>query len=289
MPVPEWLTSASIGGLLNSAFTTSLVGALAGAFAGAHAAQRVAERAKEGERLLTQIRSTNAAITAAFTTCNQYMALKRQHVRPQYQAFLAARADFDAFQAKRSAKAIPADQCHEFVAMLHTVQMPEVPIGVLKNLVFDRLSVGSRVLALTIATVGVAATLGDLLNRHALLVERFKQIPPGSNAATAALYFGREVSKGSVNTEYPDTMEAISAQTDDGIFFSHRLCKDLAEYGEEVLGTYRKHAKGCSERVITVDFRPALAMGLLPDEANYADWLRGFQEQRPSNLSIAAT
>ena len=63
--LPDFLTWENATTFFNSAFVISLIGALAGAYAGATAAQRIAERTKERDQLLTQIRSTNAAIMVA--------------------------------------------------------------------------------------------------------------------------------------------------------------------------------------------------------------------------------
>jgi hypothetical protein len=279
MPLPAWISWDTVGTVLNSAFTTSLVGALTGAFAGARAAQRIAERSKEAEQLLAQIRAINAAISASFVVCNLLLALKRQHVKPLYDTFVAKKAELQEFHRRRRAGEIPSDQPFEFTADLRTLQMPLVPIAVLERLVFEKLSVVGRPLALTTSLAGVAASLAELMQRRSSMIEQFKQVPSEKQALVAALYFGHAFAEGRVSTEYADTLEALSTQTDNGIFFSQLLCKDLAESGASALEAYKRIAKKSTEHISSIDFKFAREQGLMPDEALYQDWLRGFQAQ----------
>jgi len=286
--LPPWLSWDNVGTLLNSAFTTSLVGALAGAFAGARAAQHVAERAKENEQILTQIRTTNAAITASFSICNILLSLKKQHTKPLYETFVAKKAELKAFHQMRRAGQIPQDQPFKCTADFSAPQMPLLPIDVLQRLVFEKLSVLGRPLALTISLAGVSASLADLMQKRATLVEQFKHLPPNAEDVLAALYFGHPFAEGRVSTEYADTLEALFNQTDDGIFFSQLLCKDLMESSEKALAAYKKRAKKTAEHIISVDFNLALETGLMPDESKYQDWLRGVQSSSSPGEAAAS-
>lgn len=285
MTLPAWASWEGVGNLLNSAFTTSLVGALSGAFAGAWAAQNVAERSKQKDQLLSQIRATNAAISASFVFCNLLIALKRQHVKPLYDTFVAKRAELAEFHKKRRAGEIPADHPFVFTADLRTLQMPLLPVQLIERLVFDKLSVIGRPLALTTSLAGVAATLADLMQRRSALIEGFKQIPPANQGLVAALYFGRSFAEDRVSTEYADTLEGLFNQTDDGIFFSQLLCRDLMKSGENALKEYKRLSKKSVERISTIDFRKASQLGLMPDDSKYQDWLQGFQRPEGSEAS----
>lgn len=282
MTLPAWISWEGVGSLLNSAFTTSLIGALAGAFAGARAAQNVAERTKQKDQLLSQIRATNAAISASFVFCNLLISLKRQHVKPLYETFVAKKAEHAEFHAKRKAGQIPEDQPFVFTADLRTLQMPLLPVQLIERLVFDKLSVIGRPLALTTSLAGVASTLAELMQRRSTLIEGFKRIPPDKQGLVAALYFGRSFAQDRVSTEYADTVEALINQTDDGIFFSQLLCRDLIESGENALKEYKRLSKKSTEHISNIDFRQASELGLMPDESKYQDWLRGFQRPHGS-------
>lgn len=287
MTLHECVSWEGIGSLLNSAFTTSLVGALAGAFAGATAAQSIAKRSKQKDQLLSQIRATNAAISASFVFCNLLISFKRQHVKPLYETFVAKRTELEEFHEKRRIGQIPLDQPFVFTADLRILQMPLLPVQLLERLVFDKLSVIGRPLALTTSLAGVAATLDALTQRRTALIEGFKRIPPDKQGLVAALYFGRSFAQDRVSTEYADTLEALFNQTDDGIFFSQLLCRDLIESGENALRDYKCLSKKSTEHVSTIDFRQASELGLMPNEAKYHDWLRSFQRATDDNVSGA--
>jgi hypothetical protein len=233
--ITDWLTWASLRDSLNSAFTTSLVGALAGAYAGARAAQVITERAKEREALVAQVRATNAAIMVSFTVCNAYLSLKRQYIKELYETFNAARGELDEFTRRRRLGEIAKDTPFEFRADLRTIQIPAVPLDVLRTLVFDRLSVLDRPLALVSAITGAAASLNDTVQKRQALIEKFRNLPPDERRLLPALYFGLPYAEGHVSTEYADTVEAAHNLTNDVIFFSNLLCQDLYEYGESQL------------------------------------------------------
>jgi hypothetical protein len=268
----------NMSALLNSAFTTSLVGALAGAFAGARGAQHVAERARESELLLSQIRTTNAALTTAFTISNVLLAYKKQHIKPLFEMFSAKKAELAEFQKNKSAGAIPRDQTFEFVADLRTLQMPLVPLDLLERLMFEKLSIVGRPLSLTAAIAGAVGALQDVTQRRAALIELFKNLPEANRSTTfPAMYFGLPYAQGRVSTEYADILSGLHSYADDAIFFSELLCKDLMEFGEAALAKYKARVKKTKERVSVISFDEARAAGLMPDPAAYEDWLRGFQ------------
>ena len=81
-----------------------------------------------------------------------------------------------------------------------------------------------------------------------------------------------------MSTEYKDTVESLYTLTDDMIFFSELLVKDLIEHGNEILNRYKKIAKVKKEKIITIDFEKAHEGGLMPPEDNYREWLNGFKK-----------
>lgn len=261
---------------LSSAFAISLVGALAGAYAGAMAAQRIAERAKEREQLLTQIRSTNAAIMVAFVICNAGIRLKKQHAKAMYEAFTAKKRELIEYHRKRKTGEIQGEPPFEFQADLQSLQIPLVPIDILRGQVYEKLSVSGRPLALVVTLAGALSSLSDIIKIRNELIERFKQLTPDGRKALPALYFGLPFGEGHVSTEYADTIEALHNLTDDVIFFSELLCKDLEDHGNKTLAAYKSRFKDTLESVHSIDFARARAEGLMPSEANYVDWMDGF-------------
>lgn len=276
--ISSWVTCADLGALLNSSFSTSLVGALAGAYAGAKAAQIVAERSRVTEQLLAQIRTTNAAITATFTVCNVLLAFKRQQIKPLHDLFSAQKKDLEEFKRARQAGEIAQEKAFDLKADLRSINVPLLPINLLERMVYEKLSVASRPLALTTALAGVEANLKELIAKREALIEGFRNLPPSKSGMFPALYFGLPYAVGQVSTEYSDVLAGLYSQTDDGIFFGELLCKDLAATGEEALVAYKRHVKDAKVRVNTVSFDDAREQGLMPDSEQYKDWLKGFQK-----------
>lgn len=262
----------NISAFLNSNFTA----ALAGAFAGAMAAQRIGDRAKQRDMLLQEIRSTNAAIIVSFTVCNAGIALKKQFVKDIYETYMARKADIEEFNRRRAAGQLPANQPFEFQADFRTLQMPQVPIDILRSQVYESISVTGRPLALVGALSGAVDSLADIIRKRNTLIQQFRALGAADEAQLAAFYFGLPYGPGHVSTEFSDTVEALYALTDDVIFFSELLGKDLMEHGNGILSQYRKVAKVKKEKISTVDYEEPRKEGLMPDAANYTDWLKAF-------------
>ena len=80
-------------------------------------------------------------------------------------------------------------------------------------------------------------------------------------------------------------MEAIFTQTDDGIFFSTKLCDDLIEHGDQLAASFKKRFGKGSPRITKPDFSKARDDDLMPSDGNYADWVNMFVKRtdRPSH------
>lgn len=259
----------------NSAFLTSLVGALAGAFAGATAAQKIAERSKLRDELLREMRNTNASIALAFALCNSLLALKKQHIRGLKEGHDAQSAELIEFKRKRLAGEVSLTQPIEFVFNLFSIQLQPLETETLKTIVFERLTIVGRPLNLVVTLAQTLEGLAESVQRRNDLIAGYKaRGTPGTELVND--YFGLPLSDGQINLDYPETLKAIYDQTDDGIFFSSLLCKDLQEHGEEIAARFKKTFNDSPPNISECDFTTVLTGNLMPDEANYADWERGF-------------
>ena len=95
-----------------------------------------------------------------------------------------------------------------------------------------------------------------------------------------ALYFGRPYGEGHVSTEYLDTMTGLQNLTDDVIFFSHLLCKDLTTHGNKVLGKFKSQFKVVLEQIHAIELLPEKTENLIPSDEQYSEWLSGFRERK---------
>jgi hypothetical protein len=271
--VLEMFRWQNIAAFLNSNFTA----ALAGAFAGALAAQKISERAKLRNQLLQEIRSTNAAIAVSFTICNAALSLKKQFVKDIYETYTAKKSELEEFHRQRAGGQQAPNLPFEFRADFRTLQMPLVPTDILQKQVYEGISTTGRPLGLIAAISGSVDSLKDTIQKRNILIERSRELDPAAEGQLAAFYFGLPYGPGHVNTEYPDSIESLNISTDDVIFFSELLMKDLMEHGNRILKQYNKITKVNKEKISSVDLTEPREQGLMPDEADYADWVKGFQ------------
>jgi hypothetical protein len=113
-----------------------------------------------------------------------------------------------------------------------------------------------------------------VITRRNELIESYKTSALPVNKLLA-LYFGFPMS-GQTNQEYPDTIEAIYRQADDGIFFSSQLCAELSEHADQLSTAFKKRFGKGAPRVTKPDFAKAKDAELMPNDADYADWINMF-------------
>jgi hypothetical protein len=279
--LPDFMTWGNLATISNSAFTTSLVGALAGAYAGAYAAQRTAEHSKERAEFQAEIRNTNAAITLSFMVCNAAISLKKQQTKGLCESYFKKKNELEGFLQERKAGESYHDALFEFQADLRSVPFPAVPIDALRSLVYEKLSVSARPLALVATLTGALSSLAETIENRNRLIASFRLLPlQARDAALPALYFGRPYGEGHVSTEYFDTMTGLQNLTDDVIFFSRLLCEDLAAHGHKVLDKFKSQFKAVIDQVNAIELSPEKTSGLIPPNEQYSEWLAGFLERK---------
>jgi hypothetical protein len=283
----SWFTANwdEIKAFFNSVFFTAIAGSLAGAFAGAWAAQRIAERGKYRDQLLKEIRDTNAATTIAFGICNSLLSVKKQHVKALMENYANQRAALLEHKRKRDAGEIPRDAEFHFFADLQTLSLPPLPVDVLQRQIFEKLSIRGRPLNLTTTLGQSIHGLSTMLERRNQLIESYKS---SGKPLDPALYFGLP-QRGAVNEDYPSAIKGIYDQSEDSIFFSQLLCKDLVEHCRQVAARFKTEFGRGAPQVSEPDFVKAEQAGLMPDGANYRDWLTMFKKAEPEQGWIEET
>lgn len=264
----SWGTAAA---LLNSNFVSGMVGALAGAFAGAIAAQRVGDRAKERDAVRAEIRNINAAVVTAHSIWNVAMSLKKQFVKEIYERYNRDKARF-----LRHMQGAEGNQKFTFRADCLVLQVPRAPIDTLKTQVYERISVGARPLALMGALAGSFGALAEVIQRRNVLIERFQLLRDNERDDFPARYFGVPYGGGHVSTDVGDLIEGLYRLTDDVMFFSRLLAEDVTDHGKRMKAKYDKVARIKKEGINQIEFSDARTDDLMPDPANYQDWLQGF-------------
>lgn len=267
---------SNIAELLNSNFTSALAGALTGAFAGAIAAQKSADRSQRMRQLVEEIRGVNAATTIAFSICSTTLSFKKQQVVDIVAEFQSSRQSFLDHQEQISRGTLPNSEIFHFRANFRDLLVPLLPIDSLRIQVFERVSAPAGALALVAVIAGSIDALVSIMNKRNALIERFRE-QGEENPHLLPLYFGFPYGDGHLSTEFRDCVDEMNRKTDDVIFFSELLGKDLIEYGEKTLQAYKSLEKKTDLRIFTTDFSDARALGLMPDPSDYMDWLKGFK------------
>lgn len=267
---------------LNSVFFTSIVGAGVATFAGAYIAQKIAEKNKDRDELLREIRSTNAAVTVASAILDSFFGLMRQQVKDMKEKFDRGKTQFLAQQnSGQVVEKIPDGQQLDLRSLL----LPPMPLRVLRQLVFEKLTLSGRAPRLQIAVEESANSLRQFSEKRNEPIERYK----GSNLTNerlAELYFGVPGKLGSsINEEYPSCMNAIHMHTKDGIFFSQLLCKDLEQHGKQLGERFARKYGGHVPTTTSVDLSELEKSGLIPDAVHYPNWMTNFSEKTPNARS----
>ncbi|MDY0884316.1 hypothetical protein ACFPL7_00990 [Dongia soli] len=257
----NWLWNLS-----NSNFFTALVGA----FAGAYGAQAIVERAGRKKRLLEEIRNTNAAIVVACSITNTFCALKSQHVKGLKENLDAQRKELEIFKQARKQGAVAPEEAFYFQADFQSLPVVQVPIDVLRNLLFEKLSLVGRPLSIVaVLSQTIDSVIGAIERRNRIIDECKRRAPIPINELVP-LYFGLPNKDGHVDMTYSETVSAIYSHTDDCIFFSHLLGEDLEKHGKRLAKVYGSKAP----RIEKTAFTNAERKALLPDPSLYSDWMK---------------
>ena len=283
--MPDGLCSALDGlvAILNSPFVLSLLGAAAGACVGAIVATRLVARRQRREELAAEIRSTNVATMVALAICHKVLSLKRMHVLPLATRFNADMAAWNEFARQRRTGERQGNVPPPISIDIRVVPSLTFPVVTLQRLVFDKISLFGRSLALMTTLSETAAWLTNANAKRNELVEQIRRL---SNASgVAQLYFGAPSAAGVANPEYPDAIRAVSTHTDELIYFSSTLASDLAAHAQQLREAWatefgRRHLP----EVTTVDFTAARQNGLMPDDGKFAEWLAGLDRQVATDL-----
>ncbi|MDH6300987.1 hypothetical protein [Polynucleobacter sphagniphilus] len=257
-------------------FVIAAFGSAAGAYYGAKAAQKIIEDGRGREELLKAISSTNIAITLSYNICNALLTSKKQFIKPLHDDYEREKVLLQNFNQSLALGTIPLGSQHNFTANLQTFPLPKIPVESLQKSIFENTSMTSALLSVfSILSLSADGLQMSVDNRNRLIT-LYKSRPHGS--LTAAEYFG--LASGSlVNEDYPTTLAAIVAQTDDAIFFSHLLCVELHEHGMSLSEKFQRLWGDGAPTITKIDWTRAEQNNLLPSHNPYSDWLAMFKKK----------
>ena len=245
----------------------TLVAAAFGSFAGAWATSR-----RETKRaVIAELNSVSAARALSFSICNRFMALKRQHIRPLQSEYAEARARFTENQLRGRPNVLQAD--------MRALTPVWLPTEALERQIFEKTSVRGRAVAAAVDLVGVIDGLNIAVRTRNELVSEIQRQSPWPALQLAERYFGLRTADGVIDDRIQTNIAALFAQTDDCIFFSKILADDLFKYGTRLRRRNSWKFRLGVPKEVPEDWTFAQREKLLPDEAQYANWLRGFPKK----------
>lgn len=269
---------ASVQSLLNSNFIT----AFAGAGAGALGAQYLVERTKLREELIKEIRGTNKASVIALGIFNSLLNIKKQHIKGLKENFDMQKIAYEK-HAKGQELAEPDWDALKLKMDLQNLTMPKLPMKILQIQVFEKLSLIGRPLNLASYLHQTLTCLYSSLEERNQLISSFKSLE-FPQSMHLSLYLGIP-NKNTVDSSYPDLINAIYTYTDDSIFFSYLLCEDLIAHGQQITINFQNKLGKEAPKVNIIDFTDAKKSGLMPDVSNYKDWYDKYK-LIPKRLSL---
>ncbi|MEQ8267318.1 MAG: hypothetical protein RH982_08980 [Parvibaculum sp.] len=201
--------------------------------------------------------------------CNTFLNFKEQLIGPaknQHDTEVQRRLKYLASLEKRpELKTVP----YELITDFHTFECLSPPTDILQNLAFEKISLNGRPLVLSTILAQTETSINAAIGGHRDLCHFFKENSPWDPDVLAPAYLGIPDKDGHQDRRYALFLKSISEKTDDGIWFSNLLCKDLIKHGEKLRRDFGKTAP----QINKVDFSDAEKKGLIPDFKAYKTWL----------------
>lgn len=263
---------------LDSNFVTSLIGSLAGAAGGAFAAQHLGDKSKKTEELIKEIRSVNVAISLAAGICETYIHFKTQLLLPVLKNFNAEKArlsDLNKIRATEPHRRIP--ETH-LVCDLRSFHPFTPPTDSLMSLAQEKITPKPRATIMISRLKEVVDQHNHTISERNKIIGRMQADQNSDDEDRKNFYFGLPLRNGNLNTEYPDTLNALVELTDTLIFFSSQINDDLFKHGVELIKQYKNLGGEIPVKSTKIDFDNARKSGLIPSNEGFKDWFEKFKD-----------
>jgi hypothetical protein len=253
-------------------FITAAFGAFAGAFA--------ASRAHNKRTVVAELNAVNAAHELSVAIANLFLGLKRQHVVPLKEEFERIKAAYGNYQTMRQ-NGLPVTKSFQFTADLRSLSVLATPHAALEKMIFEKTLVRGRALAALVTLVGAIDGLSIAIKARNEMVED-RRTAKWNDRERLEFFLGLRTDTGVQDERFPTNIAGIVAQTDDCIFFARILATDLARYSNKLMRTEGRFYRLRVPAIAETDWSYPERMGLLPKDAAYENWLRGFPQRQAS-------
>jgi hypothetical protein len=268
--------------IASNSFETLVAGAF-GAFFGAWGAQAVITRNQTKLAVITELNSANAAFTLCFSICNKFLSLKRQHIRPMRDRYMATYKQYIQFQKLKNKNDGSSRRVFELHADLQTISPVKVPTEILEKYAFEKISIRGRVLAAAVDLVSAIDSLDKSIKYRNDLIAEIQQAPPPPEMLIL-WYFGQRNAEGIVDERFRMNIKLYTLTPTICIFFSRILADDLYQYAARLRRQSAWRLRLSLPKLDRIDWSIAERANLIHPTKDYASWLRGF-EKKPTKLS----
>jgi len=252
-------------------FFTAAFGAFAGAFA--------ASRAHNKRTIVAELNAVNAAHELSIAVANMFISLKRQHVVRLKEQFDQIKAAYVNHQSMRQSGLQVAP--FHFTADFGTLSVMATPHAALEKMIFEKTLVRGRALAALVTLVGAVDGLSVSIKARNEMVEE-RRTAKWDDLERLQFFLGLRKADGVHDDRYPTNLASIVAQTDDCIFFAKILASDLVRYSNKVRRTEGRFYRLRLPKMVEADWSYPESLALMPEDAAYETWLRGFSKKQPS-------
>jgi len=257
---------------LNSPFGSAFISSLAGALLGALSAILYGRNALLRKERLDSLRSASNGLVLAWSCADIAMSLKSQHVRSMVRKYRAQQEAAE--KAHECSLTSGASSTHIVEADMLKLSPVTLPLEALKNFVYSMNHADAKCVSAVSMIEASLSELNHVIEMRSGIIDEFRSAKPDSDTF-ACKYLGLINADGSVDSLYASTIEAIGQYTDDLIFFCVFLGENLKSHSDQLrksLDSWREQPM----KNLEVDFSPARATGLVPENGQYIAWLRGF-------------
>jgi hypothetical protein len=259
---------------VSSYFPDYWLGTLVSAAFGAFIAAWVNNRIQTKKLVVEELNGIRASLILCFSIRNRYVSLKRQFVRPMHEQYIRAKEEHD--RARQKAAAGGAQVVYNFRPDYRSLTPVIVPVQVLERYVFEKIRVRGRAIAAMVDLGGAIDGHDKAIRQQNELISYIHSRSPWEPAELAELYFGFRNAHGVTDDRFKDNLHAIYDQTNDCIFFSRILSKDLVDYGNRLRRKYAWKYRLGVPKFKDANWTAAIQAGLIPSDDLYVNWLRGF-------------
>jgi len=228
----------------------------------------VASRAQTKRAIVAELHALRADHALCFSIASKALAIKKQHIRPLKAAF------DDAFAAHAEYVANPLGVFTLHID-LRTISQTEFPASALEKTLLDKCFLGGEGIATLVAVMDGVHDLKASLTLRNELVDDFRKNTPTTHEQKLARYFG--IAAGDQRDErFRDNVIALFAQVDDCIFFARKLSDHTLASENKLRKKHRWKYWLPGRTLKPARWTLAEQEGLLPQDADYANWTRGF-------------